>query len=74
LPSLSEDSALDILAEGGTDLSRWPAGKPLVAWLGLAPASRQSGKRRKQEQRFRGRAGRLFCGAARRLARRKDPA
>lgn len=71
LPSLSEHTALEIIAEVGTDMSRWPSVKHFVAWLGLAPSSRQSGKRRKREKRFRGRAGRLFCVAARSLARSK---
>jgi hypothetical protein len=71
LPSMTDYTALEILAEVGTDMTPWPTVKHFVAWLGLAPSSRQSGKRRKKEKRFRGRAGRLFCVAARGLARSK---
>ena len=71
LPSMTDYTALQIVAEIGTDMSRWPSVKHFVAWLGLAPSSRQSGKCRKKEKRFRGRAGRLFCVAARGLARSK---
>jgi transposase len=69
LPTLTDYTVLQIIAETGVDMSRWPTEKQFVAWLGVAPASRQSGKRRKPEKRFRGRAGRLFCVAARSLAR-----
>ena len=46
-------------------------GQHFTAWLGLAPSSRRSGKRRRREKRFRGRAGQLFCVVARALARSK---
>ncbi len=71
LPTLTDYTVMQIVAETGTDMSRWPSVKHFTAWLGLAPSSRQSGKRRKAEKRFRGRAGQLFCVAARSLARSK---
>lgn len=71
LPTLTDYTVMQIIAETGTDMSRWPSVKHFTAWLGLAPSSRQSGKRRKPEKRFRGRAGQLFCVAARSLARSK---
>lgn len=71
LPTLTDYTVMQIIAETGTDMSRWPTVKHFTAWLGLAPSSRQSGKRRKPEKRFRGRAGQLFCVAARSLARSK---
>ena len=71
LPTLTDYTVMQIVAETGTDMSRWPSVKHFTAWLGLAPSSRQSGKRRKPEKRFRGRAGQLFCVAARSLARSK---
>lgn len=69
IPTLTDYTILQILSEVGTDMSPWPTVQQFVAWLGLAPSSRQSGKQRKREKRFRGRAGRLFCVAARSLAR-----
>ena len=44
---------------------------PSTAWLGVAPGSRQSGKTRKSQPRFRGKAGRLFCVVSQSLARSK---
>ena len=69
LPTFTDYSILQLLAETGTDMRPWPTRKHFTAWLGLAPSSRQSGKRRRRERRFRNRAGRLFCVMARSLAR-----
>jgi transposase len=69
LPTFTDYSILQLLAETGTNMSPWPTRKHFTAWLGLAPSSRQSGKRRRRERRFRNRAGRLFCVMARSLAR-----
>lgn len=69
LPALTDYTALQLLAETGSDMTRWATVKHFTAWLGLAPSSRRSGKRKRREKRFRGRAGRIFCVAARALAR-----
>jgi transposase len=58
----------------GTDLSLWPTEKHFTAWLGVAPGSHQSGKRKGSVGRKRNRAGRLFCVMARSLARSKHVA
>lgn len=71
LPGLSDYSVLQLISEVGTDMTRWPTVKHFTAWLGLAPSSRRSGKRRRREKRFRGRAGQLFCVVARTFARSK---
>lgn len=71
LPALSDYSVLQLLSEVGTDMSRWPTVKHFTAWLGLAPSSRCSGKRRRREKRFRNPAGQLFCVVARSVARSK---
>jgi transposase len=71
LPSLTNYSILQIIAEVGLDMSRWPTVKQFTAWLGLAPGQHQSGKKKKAERRFRGKAGLLFCAAAQSLARSK---
>jgi len=72
LPALTEYSALQLISEVGTDLSKWPTEKHFTAWTGLAPGSHQSGKRKGSVKRNRNRAGRLFCVLARSLARSKD--
>jgi len=68
LPAHTDYSLLQLLGEVGTDLSQWPSEKHFSAWLGLAPGSRQSGKRSGSVRRKRNRAGRLFCMMARSLA------
>jgi transposase len=63
---------LRLIAEVGTDLSKWATEKHFTAWAGLAPGSRQSGKRKGSTKRQRNRVGRMFCVMARSLARSKD--
>lgn len=72
LPGHTEYSVLQLISEVGTDLEQWPTGKHFTSWLGLAPGSHQSGKRRGKVKRKRNRAGRMFCAMARSLARSKD--
>jgi transposase len=71
LPTITEYTVYQLVSEIGTDLSRWPTRKHFTSWLGLAPGSRQSGKRQRSQKRFRGRAGRIFCLAAASLPRSK---
>lgn len=40
---LSEGSGLEILAETGTDLSKWPTDKHFISWLNLCPNNKISG-------------------------------
>ncbi|MBS0032478.1 IS110 family transposase [Chitinophaga sp. 22321] len=40
---LSDVGALEILAETGTDLSKWPTEKHFVSWLNLCPNNKVSG-------------------------------
>jgi transposase len=72
LPGMGEASALPLLGEVGLDLTRWKTEKQFTSWLGLAPASHQSGKRQGRVSRQRNRAGRIFCTLARSLARSVD--
>jgi transposase len=71
LPCLTDYSIMQLLAEVGTDMTCWKDAKHFTAWLGLAPGSRQSGKTKKSQPRFRGKAGRLFCVIAQSLAQSK---
>ena len=63
LPAHTDYSLLQLLGEVGTDLSQWPSEKHFTAWLGVAPGSHQSGKRKGsvRRNRFNRAAGRLFC-------------
>lgn len=74
LPAHTDYSLLQLVGEVGTDLSLWPTEKHFTAWLGVAPGSHQSGKRKGSVGRKRNRAGRLFCVMARSLARSKHVA
>ena len=74
LPGVADYTLLQIISEVGTDLRRWKSEKHFVAWLGLAPGSRQSGKRRGNQRRHRNRAGRLWCVVARSVGRGVDKA
>lgn len=72
LPGMAEHSLLQVIAEVGVDLSKWPTQQHFTAWSGLAPAAAQSGKRRTRQARHRNRTGELFCTMARSLARSVD--
>lgn len=65
---------LQLVAETGTDLKAWPSEKHFTSWAGLAPGTRQSGKRKGSVKRQRNRAGRLFCVGARSLVQSVDKA
>jgi transposase len=71
LPCLTSYSIMQIIAEVGTDMTCWKSAKHFAAWLGLAPGSRQSGKTKRSQPRFRGKAGRLFCVVSHSLAQSK---
>ena len=75
LPGVADHVLLQLLGEVGTELEKhWPTEKHFTAWLGVAPGSRQSGKRRGNQKRGRNRAGRLFCVIARSVGRSVDAA
>jgi transposase len=75
LPGVADYVLLQLLGEVGTDLgASWKTEKHFTAWLGLAPGSRQSGKRRGSQRRSRNRAGRLFCVIAQSVGRSVDKA
>jgi transposase len=75
LPGIADYVLLQLIGEVGTDLGKdWKTEKHFTAWLGLAPGSKQSGKRRGSQKRSRNRAGRLFCVIARSVGRSVDKA
>lgn len=43
IPGISESTAMTILSEIGTDMSRWRSSKAFVSWLGLCPGNKISG-------------------------------
>lgn len=72
LPGVADYLWLQLVAETGTDLSAWNTEKHFMSWCGLAPGTRQSGKRKGSVKRQRNRAGRLFCAGARSLVQSVD--
>ena len=74
LPALTHYSVLQLIGEVGTDLSAWPSEKHFVAWAGLAPRSKDSGKRKGNSKTKCNRTGRLFCMVAQSLSKSKDMA
>ncbi len=46
IPGIDVSTAMKIISEIGTDISRWPTAKHFCAWLGLCPGTRISGGRR----------------------------
>ena len=43
IPGIDENTAMKILSEIGTDMSRWRNAKAFVSWLGLCPGNKVSG-------------------------------
>ena len=74
IPGLSIQMVLQLISEVGTDMTRWPSEKHFASWLGLAGGRKQSGKRKGSVKARRNRAGRMFCMAARPLAKSVDKA
>ena len=46
IPGIGRMTAASILAEIGTDMSRFPSARHLASWAGLAPGNKQSGGKR----------------------------
>lgn len=47
IPGVGRRTAEEVLAEIGTDMSRWPTAAHLVSWAGLAPGDNESAGKRK---------------------------
>ncbi len=71
LPGITTYTATQLLAEIGYDLSAWPTVKQFVAWLGLAPGTKNSGKRRRRHSMPPTKAGQIFKMACFGLTRSK---
>lgn len=72
LPGIADYSWLQLVSETGTDLRAWKGEKQFQSWCGLAPGTRQSGKRKGRVKRHCNRAGRIFCVAAQTLYQSVD--
>lgn len=72
LPGLTDYNWLQLFAETGNDLSRWPTEKHFTSWLGLSPGQRHSGKKRKSKRKGRPTAGQIFREIAQSLLNSKN--
>jgi transposase len=61
LPCLNESTVTLLLAEIGSDMSKWKDWRHFGSWLGLAPIVAQSGRRRKREKKHLTRAAQILC-------------
>lgn len=61
LPCLNESTVTMLLAEIGSDMSRWKDWRHFGSWLALAPSFAQSGKHRKREKKHLTRGGQILC-------------
>jgi transposase len=46
IPGIDSSTALKLISEIGTDITKWPSAKHFCSWLGLCPGTRISGGRR----------------------------
>jgi transposase len=89
LPGITDYNWLQLYAEVGSDLSKWPSEKHFTSWLGLAPGQNSSGRKNKSKSKGKPTVGHIFKqmahgllnskyigwgGFARRLRARKGPA
>jgi len=75
MPGISEISALELLAEIGTDMSKWKSVKQFIAWLNLAPNTKITGGKMVSSKMMKkkNRAGQTLKMAASTLSRNKGP-
>jgi transposase len=65
LPGITDYTAIQIMAEVGTDMSKWKNVKHFVSWLGLAPKKHYSGKMKRHKRGTTNtKAGQLFKESA----------
>lgn len=72
LPAVTDYTWMRLLAELGTDLSKWPTEKQFTSWLGLAPKQNKSGKKKKNVKQRIPKAGQLFKEIAQSLINSKN--
>lgn len=72
LPGLTDYNWLQLFAETGSDLSRWPSEKHFTSWLGLSPGQHHSGKKRRNKRKGRPAAGQIFRQMAQSLLNSKS--
>jgi transposase len=75
LSGLTDYSALRLVGETGSDLSRFPSAKHFISWCQLSPRNSQSGKiNRRVKMKTKSKAGQIFREAAQSLIQSKKTA
>jgi transposase len=73
LPGITDYTWMQLLAETGNDLSRWPSEKHFTSWAGLAPGQHNSGKSKKNRKKAgKPRVGQIFRQIAQSLITSKN--
>jgi len=75
ISGITDYTWMQLLAETGPDLTRWPSEKHYTSWLGLSPGQHSSGKMRKNaRKKGKPKAGQIFRIIAQGLINSKDVA
>ena len=75
IAGITDYTWMQLLAETGPELTRWPSEKHFTSWLGLSPGQHSSGKMRKKvRKKGRPKAGQIFRIIAQGLINSKDVA
>ena len=73
ISGITDYTWMQLLAETGPNLTKWPTEKHFTSWLGLSPGQNNSGKmRRNAKKRGRPKAGQIFRVIAQGLINSKD--
>lgn len=73
ISGITDYTWLQLMAETGTDLTRWPTKKHYTSWLGLAPGQHRSGKmKRTKRKQGKPKAGQIFRKIAQSLLTSKN--
>jgi len=72
IPGFTDYTLMKLIAEVGTDLSRWSTPKQFTSWLGLAPGKHTSGTiKKRSKKKINTKAGQLFKESAHGLLKSK---
>jgi len=73
ISGITDYTWMQLLAETGSDLTKWPTEKHFTSWLGLSPGQHNSGKmRRNARKKGKPTAGQIFRVIAQGLINSKD--
>lgn len=73
ISGITDYTWMQLLAETGPDLTKWPTEKHFTSWLGLSPGQNNSGKKRRNaKKKGRPQAGQIFRVIAQGLINSKD--